>query len=381
MEKIHLNNTGPTRASYIDIFRGIAIALMIIVNNQGDWGNVFRIFRHASWHGFLGADIVFPLFLFIMGASMPLSINTQIANGISRGALAVNIIRRAAIFIAIGIVINLLPRFDIATMRIPGVLQRIGLCYGAAGLIYLFMTPRSQYIFAATILTLYTAALLFIGPDGFGLHPLTPDGTICYMLDRALFAGHTYAHAPIEGFDPEGLLSTLPAIVSTMVGFFVSDVRVKRAGGNTDRTDAVLLGAAAASMIAGIIIAPVLPINKNLWTPSYVLLTSGISIFIITILKIIEDRGQTGLWFLPFRWLGTNSLFIYIASTAAGKILATTPVSSQDGGMTIKAIIYSMLFTPWLAPHSASFAYAFAFLIVWMICAGVLYRKGIVVKV
>ncbi len=376
MEKIHLNTTAPTRAPHIDIFRGIAIALMIIVNNQGDWGNVFRIFRHASWHGFLGADIVFPLFLFIMGASLPLSINTQLSYGISRGALTVRILRRTAILIAIGIVINLLPHFNIATVRIPGVLQRIGLCYGAVGLIYLFMKPRSQYIFAATIMTLYTAALLFIGPDGFGLHPLTPEDTICYMIDRTLFAGHTYAHAPIAGFDPEGLLSTLPAIVSTMVGFFVSDVRTKR--GNTERTEAILLGVAIASMIAGIIIAPVLPINKNLWTPSYVLLTSGISICIITILKIIEDRGKTGAWSQPFRWLGTNSLFIYIASSAAGKILATV---SSYSGTTIKEMIFAKLFAPWLSPSMASFMYAFAFLIVWITCAGILYRKGIVVKV
>lgn len=384
MDTIQPDNPAPARVLYIDVFRGMAIALMIIVNNQGDWGHVFRIFRHAAWHGFLGADIVFPFFLFIMGASIPMSADTHLKKGNSKCSLTIKMIRRALILIALGIFINLLPRFEFSTVRIPGVLQRIGLCYGAAGLIYLFLKPRGRWIAAASIMALYAAALLFIGPAGFGMHPLAPEHNICYLIDITLFAGHTYAHAPVSGFDPEGLLSTFPAIVSTMAGFFAAGYLGRAAEKSPEKrrkTHTVMLSASLASAVSGIAISPVIPINKNLWTPSYVLFTAGIATALFVFLKILDDNGRISGWSLPLRWLGTNPLFIYIASSAVGKILANTSLTLQTGTMTIKGFIFTTLFSSWLPPHSASFAYAFAFLIVWAACAGILYRKGIVIKV
>ncbi len=384
MENIKPDNTISARVFYIDVFRGITIALMLIVNNQGDWQHVYRIFRHASWHGFLGADIVFPFFLFIVGASIPLSLNAQLRKEIPKRTVALKIIRRTSILIAIGLVINLLPCFDIATARIPGVLQRIGLCYGAAGLMYLYLKPRNRWIVAITILMLYTTALLFIGPEGFGIHPLLPGSTICFMIDRALLAGHTYAHAPVAGFDPEGIASTFPAIVSAMAGFFVTEYT----GCKTDerlekqkiyRTQ--LFAASFVPIVAGIAISPIMPINKNLWTPSYVLLTAGIASSLFILLKKLDDQGRITRWFKPLQWLGTNALFIYIASSAVGKILATTTISSQTGPLTIKAHIFTTLFSSWLPPYLASCAYALTFLIMWVACAGFLYRRGIFVKV
>ncbi len=372
-----------SRLAYIDVFRGIAVALMIIVNNQGDWNHVYRIFRHASWHGFLGADIVFPFFLFIMGVSIPFSINKHIKNGTSKKHIAEKIIRRTLILIALGMFINLLPYFDFATMRIPGVLQRIGLCYGATALAYLFMKPRGQRVAAFGMLVLYGAALLCITPQGFGVNPLLPNTTICFFIDRAIFAGHTYAHAPVAGFDPEGLVSTLPAIVSTMTGCFVCDFIEKNNSPESHqlRTNRNLLSSGLALIACGISLSPILPINKNLWTPSYVLVTSGLANIVLTGLKLLDEHSNVKNWSLPLRWLGTNSLFAYIVSSAVGKLFAMLPVSLSSTPATLKSIIVSSVFARWLSPHAASFFYAFFFLVVWIAVCGVLYRKGVVVKV
>ena len=167
-----------------------------------------------------------------------------------------------------------------------------------------------------------------------------------------------------------------------MAGCFAYDFIEKNNASETDhpRVNITLFLVGFAAVAIGILFSFALPINKNLWTPSYVLLTSGLATIVLVLLKMIEERHKTGRWSLPFRWLGTNSLFAYIASSAAGKILATLPVSFSGMPGTIKSLIVSTLFAPWLSPPAASFAYAFFFLVVWIAVCGILYRKGVVVK-
>ncbi|MCX7677849.1 MAG: heparan-alpha-glucosaminide N-acetyltransferase domain-containing protein [Spirochaetes bacterium] len=376
-----VNQTAHTRLDYIDVFRGISVAMMIIVNNQGDWQHVYWALRHARWHGFLGADIVFPFFLFIVGVSISLSFNAALAKGMSKRVLMRKILRRTIILILIGIFINLLPNFEFSSIRIPGVLQRIGLCYGISAFAYLVLSPNGRLAFASALIVLYSCALLFITPDGIGINPLLPTTTICYLVDKALFAGHTYAHAPVDGFDPEGLVSTLGAVVSTMIGFFAFDYLFKEDKYTNGRKHWVRFLTGIGLVTSGLVLSLILPINKNLWTPSFALVTGGIAIIVLATVKFLDDRNKSNACVIPFKWLGFNSLALYLCSSALGKILATFPLSVAPKQVTIKMWIYKSVFLSFASPHAASLAYAVSFLALWIAVAYVLYRNRIAINV
>jgi len=378
-----LSSTATGRLRSLDVFRGITIALMIIVNNQGDWSHVYPVLKHAAWHGWSGADFVFPFFLFAMGAAVPLSISSKLESGAPKGSLALKILRRTALLLALGIILNLFPRFDFAAMRIPGVLQRIGLCYLLAGLAYLYLPRRGLWILATVILAGYGPLLLFVPPPGSASPALDPGANWCLYLDRLLLAGHTYEHAPVPGFDPEGILSTFPAAVSAMTGLFaVNLLRACMPGG---KKIIVLTAAALACTALGLVLNQWLPINKNLWTPSYVLSMAGPALALTALLHWIVDMRGKSSWALPFTVLGANALAAYILSSALGKFLALTPLpGTETPGMAspaIKIIIYRTLYASWLDPYQASLAYALGFLLLWVPVMAIMYRKRIFIRI
>ena len=362
----------------LDLFRGFTIALMILVNNQGNWNAVFPPFRHAAWHGWLGADIVFPFFLFAVGASIHISFSALLAAGISRTDLIVKVARRTAILVALGLFLNLFPFFNFETLRIPGVLQRIGLCYCFASIIYLYAGERTRLFITIALIAGYGALLLWVTPEGFGRGSLEPCCTLPGFIDRALFPGHTYEHAPAPGFDPEGLVSTVPAIASTMSGVFAAIMLRANMTGKIGRLLIPCSGLLVAA--AGAALGLIIPINKNLWTPSYVLLMGGLVMMVFYIAHYFCDVRGFRLPAAPFLVLGRNALLAYILSSLAGKAMISFHVPGQGTPMTIKSFIFTHAVAPWFGPSAASLVYAAAFLLFWWVIMYILYRKRIFIS-
>ncbi len=362
----------------LDMFRGITMAAMILVNNQGNWSAVYPVFRHASWHGWLGADTVFPFFLFAVGASIHTSFSYHLQAGTSKSILMAKIARRTAILIALGLLLNLFPFFDFTTVRIPGVLQRIGLCYCIASIVYLHAGNRVRFGITIALLILYGAIIMLVTPPGIGHASLDPCCNIPGFIDGTLLNGHTYEHAPAPGFDPEGLLSTIPAVASTMIGVLAAVMLQATMAGSAKRWIAPCTGLVL--IAAGLILDLVIPINKNLWTPSYVLFMGGLAVLILFLCHYLCDIRRYRFPAAPFLVLGRNALAVYILSYLAGKAMVSFHVTGQGTPMTIKNYMFTHAFAPWFEPAAASLLYAAAFLLFWWIIMYIFYRKQIFIK-
>jgi len=337
------------------------MAAMVIVNNPGDWGNVYAPLLHAPWHGLTPTDWIFPFFLFIVGVSIPLATRSS--------ASVATIVRRAALIFALGLLLALYPRFDFSTVRIPGVLQRIALCYLVVALFHRFR-PRAIFTAAAT------AAVLLIGYWLLIMRDLTPEGNLGAAIDRAIFGTHLWRQS--RTWDPEGLLSTLPAIGTTLTGLAAGCV-LTSALAFRGRARMLLIGSLA-SLAIGYAWSLVFPLNKSLWTSSYVLVTSGLAGLLLAALHWSLDGERAGdtprrplrqRLAHPFVILGRNALLLFVVSGLLAKTLALIRVDNGQGGtLALSRWIYASWFAPFAAPKNASLAYALAnlavlFLLLW----------------
>ncbi len=362
------------RLESVDAMRGATIAGMIVVNNPGTWSAVYPQLRHAEWHGWTYTDTIFPFFLFLVGVSMALSFGERRAAGASRGALARKTVLRAAILIALGLCLNLVGflAFHREHYRIPGVLQRIGLCVLAAGLIYLATGVRGAAWGAVGLLLVY-AILVAAGP-------LDPQGSLPARLDRAVFGTHTWNGT----FDPEGLLSTLPAIASTLLGTLAGE-RL-RAPVSLGRKVVELSAAGIAATVIGLGAARMIPINKNLWTPSYAVLMAGLAALALALCVALVDVAGGGARKIaaPFVWLGRNAIAAFTLSSLVSVALIAIRVPGADGGGKPRSLwtaIYRGVFDRFADPRLGSLLFALAYLAVWFAIFGVLYRRKIFVKI
>jgi predicted acyltransferase len=346
------------RLDSLDAFRGITIAAMILVNNPGDWDHVYAPLEHAEWNGCTPADLIFPFFLFIAGVALAFS---------SRSASLRKVWTRAAVLVVIGLALKGYPDFDLSHWRIPGVLQRIGLVLGVAGTLAIVLKPRGQLLACAGLLAGY-ALLLVLGGD------LSPDGNVGARLDRALFGEHLWRGT----WDPEGILGTLPvtatALIGLMAGHFI------RATTDRSRCARHMLLAGVALLSAGLLASLWLPINKNLWSSSYVLFTAGAALVALSVsFWLIEARGLRG-WARPAIAIGTNSILLYVGSeflaATLGRVMrfGNPPVAASEW-------LYAHAFLPWAAPINASLAYACANVLFWCLVAEILYRRRLFLKV
>ena len=261
-------------------------------------------------------------------------------------------------------------------MRIPGVLQRIGLCYCFASLLFLYAGRRTQVIITLMMLALYAGLLLFMTPQGAGRGSLEPCCNLPGFIDAMLFPGHTYEHAPVPGFDPEGLLSTLPAIASVMIGVFAAaGIRP----GSRGRTMLPLAGFIMTA--AGLLLEPLMPINKSLWTPSFVLFMGGAAVILFYIMSLLFDGGRFERAATPFLVLGRNAIAVYLLSSMAGRAMVSMVVTADVTGRSVKELLYRTLFAPLAPPCAASLFYAVAFLLVWLGIMYLPYRKGIFISI
>jgi predicted acyltransferase len=379
-------NPAPRLVS-LDAFRGATVAAMLLVNNPGSWKDVYPPLLHAEWHGWSATDLVFPCFLWIMGVAMTFSFARRGGEGADRGRLMGHVWRRAAIIFALGLLLGAFPfgllpahHFSLATMRIPGVLQRIALCYLAAGTICLRTGWRGQAAWAVALLAGYWAMLELIPVPGHGAGELEALGSLPWWVDSHLLAGHTWSGAPVPGFDPEGILSTLPAIASTLLGALAGQwLRSTESGGR--KSLGLLLGGGLL-LGTGALLDRWLPINKNLWTSSYAVFMAGWAMVLLAgFYWLIDGRGWKR-WATPLVALGMNAIVMFVLAGVVARLLGLISWTGKDGAAdTLKQAAYQRLFVPWASPCNASLAFAVAFVAVHLLIAWGLWRKRWFVKI
>ncbi len=361
---------GGGRLESVDVLRGVTIAGMIVVNDPGTWAAVYPPLRHAQWHGWTYTDTIFPFFLFLVGVSMALSFGRRRAAGAARRDLARHALLRGALVAAIGLGLNAVSYLALhgERFRIPGVLQRIGVCIAIAGPVVASGRPRAAALAAAILLAAYAAILSF--------GPLDPGDSIPARVDRAVFGSHTWKPA----FDPEGLLSTLPAAATTLLGAVAGERLRRRGATGAAARELALAGIAAAA--AGWASSFALPINKSLWTPSYALWTAGLAALSLAAAVAVVDLPGARPWAAPFLWLGRNAIAAFVLSALGAIFLLAVKIDGADGRRrSLWSAIYRGAFDHFADPRLASLLFALAYLALWTAVAGLLYRRRIFIKI
>lgn len=362
----------------LDVFRGITIAGMVLVNTPGSWATVYWPLAHAEWHGWTPTDLVFPFFLFIVGVAIPLAFGRRMQAGGSNHDLYWKIARRTVIIFALGIFLAGFPYFNLSTIRIPGVLQRIALCYLCASLIFLHTKVRTQIIITLALLVLYWPLMTLLHAPGFAAGDLSKEGSLASYIDRVVFGPHIWRQGKV--YDPEGLLSTLPATATTLFGVLAG--QWLRTGKSADEKVAGLFAVGAICMVIGWIWHPFFPINKSLWTSSYVFFTGGLALGFLALCYWTIDIKKYTTWAKPFVVFGVNALVLFVASGVMARLLGLIKVSGADGGqISLQTWIFRNLFLSWLPPYRASLVYGMAFIILWLGLMWVLYRRKIFIKI
>lgn len=380
-------SAAPARLVSLDAFRGATIAAMLLVNNPGSWKDVHDPLLHAPWHGWTPTDFIFPFFLWIVGVSLTLSFARRVEEGSDRGQLFGHVVRRAAILFALGLLLATFPfglmpahDFSIATVRIPGVLQRIAVCYLCASAIFLHTGIRGQVVWTIGLLAGYWALLKFVPVPGYGAGVLEPVGNLAWWIDSHLLAGHTWIHAPAQGFDPEGILSTLPAIASTLLGVLAG--HVLRANGTAVQKAGWLLGGGLALLALGAVLGWWLPINKNLWTSSYAVFMAGWATVLLAVFYWLIDVRRWQRWALPMTIYGMNAIVLYVLAGLVGQLLTLICWAGSDGAVvTLKGWLYQSWFVPLASPVNASLLFALAFVAAHFAVAWLMWRKQWFVKI
>jgi predicted acyltransferase len=370
----------------LDVVRGITIAFMIMVNNNGGSGS-WPFMNHAAWNGLTATDLVFPTFVFVMGASVVFAIESRLARGATRAQIVGKTLQRAAILCLLGIVVNGFPFFELDHMRFYGVLQRIAVCYLAVSLLYLW--GRRVSLIATTLVVVlvgYWVLLRWVPVPGAGL----PGRDVPFMdmrlnlvswLDRQLFPYHLYRDLPDHNVrDPEGLLSDLPAIGTALMGMLAG--MWLRARGSVPAKTRGLAAAAVASLALGYAWALWFPLNKNLWTSSYVLVAGGYALALLTLAYwAIEQKGWRTGWTWIWLVFGSNAIAAYMFSELLPAVLQNIRVGSGSARTDVISLVLRQGFATVPDPGWAAFAYAVSFTAVCFVPAWLLYRRRIFLKV
>jgi predicted acyltransferase len=368
--------TSSKRLISLDAFRGFTIVLMILVNNPGSWKYVLPPLRHAQWHGCTPTDLVFPFFLYIVGVAMAFSFAKRLALSETRWPIYGKIIRRTIILLLLGWFLTLWPRFDFAHMRIPGVLQRIALCYFFASMIVLHLKTRGQIITIGALLLGYWGLMTLIPFPGKGSDPWALGSNFAQYIDNIVLKGHMYK----PDFDPEGLISTIPAICNTLLGY-LTGVWLRSERSSSEKTNGMFI-AANVSIFVALIWKYWMPLNKQLWTSSYVLYTTGIALNILAISYwLIDVKGhRKGLF--PFIVYGSNAILAYFCSSFMAKSFYLWKITLSDGTVTsIKGFIYNNILQPFAGNWIGSLLHPLLYILLWFGILFLLYRKKIYVRI
>jgi predicted acyltransferase len=376
---------------------------MLLVNNPGTWSAIFPPLEHAEWNGWTPTDLIFPFFLFIVGITTHLSLSARRARGDDDSAVIKQILRRGIIIYLLGFAMAMFPFYQWGTIasipnatpwdrilyriehvRILGVLPRIAIVYICAGLLTLKTTLKQQIIIIATLLFGYWFAMTLIpvpGEHEIGAVLLnTHDRNLAAWLDRAILGtNHTWSGSVT--FDPEGPMSTVPAIATAMLGVIAGRWIVQKEKPLLERISG-MFAVGAIGMMIGLMWNWAFPINKNLWTSSYVIFTAGMACVAIATIMWIVDYCNVKWWTKPFVIYGVNPIVAFVGSGVLARLIYTLwHVSYQGHSVAIQDAIYQIVFLPWLPPRVASLAFAISFVVLWFGILTVLYRRNIVLKV
>ena len=385
----------------LDVFRGMTIAAMLLVNNPGDWGHIYPPLAHAKWHGWTPTDLIFPFFLFIVGITTHLSLSARKDAGASDAQVVRQILRRGFLIIFFGLLLNAFPfytwskiegiddptflqrvvhRFE--NLRFSGVLQRIGLVYIASALISLNAGLRRLILVLAVLLFGYWFAMTLLPVPGSGeLGGAVldkPGQTLAGWLDRAIL-GPNHIYKSAGTWDPEGPFSTIPAIGTAIFGIIAGRWIGSRRS-LPDRLNGLFAIGATAIMI-GLIWHWSFPINKNLWTSSYVVFTAGMaSVTLATCMWIIDEKNIRG-WTWPFEAFGVNPFAAFVGSGVMVRLIGSL-IKIPSGGKSapLSAVVYRSFYTSWLSPINASLLYAISFVLVWLGIMMVMRKKNLILK-
>ena len=358
------------RLRSLDAFRGLAIAGMILVNNPGSWSYVYPPLDHAPWHGWTPTDLVFPLFLVAVGVSLTFSFGRRLREGATRTGLFRKIVTRSLFLILIGVALNFIPSFDVHTLRYSGVLQRIGLVYFVAASLYLVLAPRALAVLGAALLVGYWLAMTLVPVPGYGPGVLEPIGNLAQYIDSHLLAGHMWK----ADWDPEGFLSTVPAVASCLMGIHAG-LTLQRAEAPEARTARLALSGFGA-LVLGWLWSFWFPINKSLWTSSYVLFTGGLALLILAILYWWIDIRRRRAWSTPLCVFGVNALLAFVLSGLLARLL----IAWKIGDTSARGWIYEHWFASWAGPLNGSLVFALAYVVLWYLVLLVLDKRGWYVK-
>ncbi len=364
--------TGRIRS--LDAFRGLTVAAMILVNNPGSWSYVYPPLRHAEWDGWTPTDLIFPFFLFIVGVSLVVSFTRRELAGATPRALARKALLRGALIVLVGLLLSGFPRYDLAQIRIPGVLQRIGVVYAISALIFLFAGHKARHWITAALLLGYWVLLALVPVPGGGVGDLSASGNLGAWLDRLLLGGHLWT----PDFDPEGMLSTLPAVATCLLGTFAGE-RLLADRAPADRTVGLLL-TGAILIGAGLAWSSWFPINKGLWSSSYVLFTGGVACQALAACYWVIDVKGTDRWARPAYVFGTNALFAFVLSGLVARCLTLWMISTADGVTTAPRWLFERVLAPVAGPMIGSLSYAVANVALIFLATALLYRRRIFIK-
>jgi predicted acyltransferase len=358
----------------LDIFRGLTVSFMIIVNTPGSWDYVYSPLRHAEWNGCTTTDLVFPFFLFIVGVSSWYSLK-KYGHEITTGSF-LRIFRRTLAIFALGLLLAIFPYFgrDYSTLRIMGVLQRIAIAYGIASLLCLTIRRDYLWIVVIVILLLYWALLAFLG----GAEPFSIEANLVRKVDIALLGrNHLYTGFGIP-FDPEGLLSTLPAVGTVIIGYYTGELLGKHSASTKTVLKLLLLGAASAGL--GLFWNLTFPINKPLWTSSYVLFTAGLAMGFLAFIYLVADVWKIQRWGTFFMVFGMNALFSYFLSGIWTRLMLLIKIPSGVSKITLYTWVYEKICVPVAGSLNGSLMFALMqMLLIWGL-ALILYRKKILIR-
>jgi predicted acyltransferase len=367
----------------LDVFRGATIAAMILVNDPGNGPTAYWPLQHSKWNGWTPTDLVFPFFLFIVGVAMAFSFRSRRGRGESQQKLVAHVLWRALALFALGMLLNGFPNhYHLGSWRIYGVLQRIAVCYVVVALLALWTNWRTHAAVIAGCLAGYWILMRYVPVPGFGVpgHDiplLDPDRNLVAWLDRKLLWGHLYEVTR----DPEGLLSTIPAVATALIGLLSGEwLRSKH---EAMKKSAAMAGIGVVCAAAGEILNLWFPINKKLWTSSYVLFTAGLALITLAVCYWILDVEKWRVrWSKPLLVLGRNAIAAYVLSEMVAATLDSLQLRLADGVLvTWHDVLYENLFAPVASPPNASLLYALVYVLFCWAVMWALYRKGIFLKV
>jgi predicted acyltransferase len=419
----------------LDVFRGATIAGMMLVNNPGNWGNIYAPWKHKAWDGWTYTDTVFPFFLWIVGVAMMLSFAKRMERGENKGMMAWHVLWRAGVIFFLGLFLGGVPHLSLFffwvaglvyllvllrraivprsgepvlpmsrvyllalagfalaflpailpivqtaglhTIRIPGVLQRIAVCYLITGLLVLYTSTRLQVGITFALLAFYWIVIKTVSVPGFGVGIWEAQGNLAWYIDANLLKGHTWRGAPVPGFDPEGIFSTIPAIATAMFGVFTGAwLRTVNA---KEVKVAWMFVAGNLMLLVGLIMDNWLPINKPLWTSTYAVFMTGLALNVLACCYwILDVKGWKG-WEKPFAIYGQNAITMFVLSGVFGRLFGMKLFGFE---ISFKGWYYENLFTKVFAdPMMASFAHSISFMLFLYGIAYIMYRKNWIIKV